>query len=114
MKIQMVFRRLCLLPLCLLIVFFFGCGSEETKYVGNYKAIKGGTPAKSESQLVLKEKGEGIWRTEDDEVSFSCHPKGGELRFLTKNGGVIVGEIHKDTISVTLPGDRSITFKKIQ
>ena len=110
----MVFRRLLLLPLCFLFAFIVSCGSEEIKYVGNYKVIKGGTPAESESNLVLKEKGEGIWRTEDDEVSFSWYPKGGELRFLTKNGGVIVGEIYKDTISVTLPGDRYITFKKIQ
>ncbi len=112
MKSKMGFRRLCIFPFYLFFTFIVGCSSNEMQYVGTYEVIKGGSGAETGSRLVLKEKGEGIWETEDDEVSISCYLKGDELRFHTKNGGVIVGAIHEDTISVTLPGDRSFTFKK--
>jgi hypothetical protein len=112
MKFKMGFRRLCIFPFYLFFTFIVGCSSNEMQYVGTYEVIKGGSGAESGSRLVLKEKGEGIWETEDDEVSISWYLKGDELRFHTKNGGVIVGAINEDTISVTLPGDRSFTFRK--
>jgi N-methylhydantoinase B/oxoprolinase/acetone carboxylase alpha subunit len=112
MKSKMGFRRLCIFPFYLFFTFIVGCSSNEMQYVGTYEVIKGGSGAETGSRLVLKEKGEGIWETEDDEVSISWYRKGDELRFHTKNGGVIVGAIHKDTISVTLPGNRSFMFRK--
>ena len=99
--------------MCLLAVIVFGCASEE-RFAGTYQAVEGGSPAGTETFLELKETGEGTWRVDDDEVSFSWYVKGDELRFNTKNGGVIVGKIHDDTIEVVLPGNRSMSFKKSQ
>ena len=96
---------------CLLTCFVIGCTSEE-RFAGTYEAEDSGSPSGAETRLELKENGEGVWRVDDDEVSFSWYLKGDELRFNTKNGGVIVGEIHDDTVKVTLPGDRTMTFKK--
>jgi hypothetical protein len=98
---------------CLLTVFVIGCASEE-RFAGTYEAEDSGSPSGAETVLELKENGEGAWRVDDDEVSFSWYVKGEELRFNTKNGGVIVGKIHGDTVKVVLPGDRTMSFKKSQ
>jgi hypothetical protein len=104
-----------LLPtlVCLLAVFVFGCASEE-QFAGLYEAEEAGSPSEAQTFLELKEDGAGVWRVGDDEVSFSWYLKGGELRFNTKDGGVIVGEIRGNTIKVALPGDRHMSFKKSQ
>jgi len=60
----------------------------------------------------LKENGEGVWRVEDEEESFSWYVKGDEIRLNTKLGGVIVGEIQDDTLKITLPGGNKMSFKK--
>jgi hypothetical protein len=98
---------------CLLTVFVIGCASEE-RFTGTYEEVDSGSPSGAETILELKENGEGTWRVDDDEVSFSWYLKGEELRFNTKNGGVIVGKIHGDTVEVVLPGDRTMSFKKSQ
>jgi hypothetical protein len=94
-------------------VFVIGCASEE-RFTGTYEAEDSGSSSGAETTLELKENGEGTWRVDDDEVSFSWYVKGDELRFNTKNGGVIVGKIHGDTVEVVLPGDRNMSFKKSQ
>jgi hypothetical protein len=38
--------------------------------------------------------------------------KHGDLRVNTKEGGVIVGKIERDTIQMTLPALGPLTFKK--
>jgi len=58
--------------------------------------------------------GYGIWRVGDEEVPFSWHIKGDELRVNTKGGGVIVGAIENDAIRITLPGSKTLSFKKTQ
>ena len=102
-----------LLPffVCLLFIFVLGCASEK-KFAGTYRAQEGESPAGAETFLELKETGEGAWRVDDDEVPFSWYVKGNELRFNTKNGGVIVGKIHGDAIEIALPGNRTMVFKK--
>jgi hypothetical protein len=37
-----------------------------------------------------------------------------ELRINTKGGGVIVGDVERDAIHLTLPGYKKMTFIKIQ
>lgn len=113
MKRQLYLHRALPCLLCLLTVIVLACASEE-RFAGTYQAQEGGSPAGTETFLELKETGEGTWRVDDDEVSFSWYVKGNELRFNTKNGGVIVGKIHDDAIEVALPGNRTMSFKKSQ
>ncbi|MHC1728825.1 MAG: hypothetical protein AB9866_22950 [Syntrophobacteraceae bacterium] len=102
-----------LLPLCLLVFLMLSCGSKE-QLVGTYVANATDTARQSETTLELKVNGEGIWRVGDDEVNFSWYVKRDELRLNTKNGGVIVGDYQNDIIRITLPGIKSLSFKKVK
>jgi hypothetical protein len=110
---QKPFYPLELLSIFLLLIFVVSCGSKE-KLAGVYKAEEKDLCKQAETLLELKPNGDGAWKVGDEEVPFSWYIKGGELRINTKGGGVIIGSIEKDTISMTLPGARKITFKKIQ
>jgi hypothetical protein len=100
-----------LLGLCLVMILVFGCESKD-KYAGVYK---GQDPAKQAEIVVeLKANGDGLWRVGTEEVTFAWYIKRGELRVNTKGGGVIVGKIDKDTIQITLPGSKTMSFKKVQ
>jgi hypothetical protein len=46
------------------------------------------------------------------ETPFAWYVKRGELRVNTKSGGVMVGRIDRDTIRMTLPGSKALTFRK--
>ncbi|MGO9136457.1 MAG: hypothetical protein ACLP9S_08725 [Syntrophales bacterium] len=102
--------------LCVLLMLLLSCESKD-KYAGVYKAaVKQG-----EIVLELKGNGDGLWRVPSDEVAgtfievpFAWYIKQGELRVNTRAGGVIMGKIDKDTIQMTLPGSKVMTFKKIQ
>lgn len=102
-----------LFPLCLLLILIISCGSKE-QFTGTYKAAAGDSPKQAEMVIELKTNGAGIWRLNDEEVSFAWDIKGGELRVNTKGGGVIVGAIEKDTIHINLAGTKMMSFKRIQ
>ncbi len=106
-------NRMRLLPLCLLLILMISCGSKD-QFIGAYQAQVKDSPKQAETVLELKGDGDGIWRVGDEEVSFSWYIKGGELRINTKAGGVIVGAIENDAIHMTLPGSKTMSFKKIQ
>jgi hypothetical protein len=105
-------NRIWLLSLCLLLVLMFSCESKD-RYAGVYKAETKETSKQAEIAVELKANGDGLWRVGDEEVSFSWDIKGGELRVNTKGGGVIEGKIEKDTIQMTLPNMKPLTFKKV-
>jgi hypothetical protein len=94
--------------LCVLLVLLLSCESKD-RYAGTYKA-----EGRGEIILELHGTGDGLWRVGSDEVPFVWYIKRGELRMNTKEGGVIVGKIKKDTIQMTLPGPKAMTFKKMQ
>jgi hypothetical protein len=96
-----------------LLMLLLSCESKD-KYVGIYKAESKETAKQGEIILELKGTGDGLWRVGSDENSFVWYIKRGELRVNTKAGGVIVGKIEKDTIQITLPGPKALTFKKTQ
>jgi hypothetical protein len=100
-----------LLGLCLVMMMVFGCESKD-KYAGVYKVQDPGKQA--EIVVELKANGDGLWRVGSEEVTFAWYIKRGELRVNTKGGGVIVGKIDKDTIQLTLPNSKTMTFKKVQ
>jgi len=83
-------------------------------FTGTYKAEATESPRQSETIVELKANGGGIWRVGDEEVPFSWYIKGGELRVNTKGGGVIVGTMDHDTIHLTLPGTKMMSFKRFQ
>lgn len=104
--------------LFVLLMLLLSCGSRD-RYVGVYRAEGQASPKQREITMELKENGDGLWRTSSDEtkgtsveVPFSWYIKRGDLRINTKAGGVIVGKIDKDTIEMTLPGSRTLTFRK--
>lgn len=102
-----------LLGLCLVVILLFGCESKD-RYVGVYKAQAQDSPKQAEIIVELKANGDGLWRVGSEEVTFTWYIKRGELRVNTKGGGVIVGKIDKDTIQITLPGSKTMSFKKVQ
>jgi len=102
-----------LLGLCLVVILLFGCESKD-RYVGVYKAQAQDSPKQAEIVVELKANGDGLWRVGSEEVTFTWYIKRGELRVNTKGGGVIVGKIDKDTIQITLPGSKTMSFKKVQ
>jgi len=97
--------------LCVLLISFFSCTSKA-EFAGIYRT----DPAASQIQteLELKEDGEGIWRVGDNEETFSWYVKGDQIRLNTRKGGVIVAKIHGDTLDITLTPGKVLSFKKIE
>ncbi len=98
---------------CLLLFAAAGCG-PGTQHVGTYIAEIKDSPYRSETTLELKETGTGVCKVGDDEITFSWHVKGNELRLYTRNGGVIVGSLENQIIHVTLPGSKEFFFRKVK
>jgi hypothetical protein len=103
--------------LFVVLMLLLSCESRD-KYVGVYKAVQESAKQR-EIILELKENGDGLWRvgTEEAEgtfveVPFAWYIKRGDLRVNTKAGGVIVGKMGKDTIHLTLPGSKEMTFRR--
>ncbi len=104
--------RLGLCSLCLSLLLLFSCGSKD-QVIGIYQAHPEDLQKQAEIAIELKPNGAGIWRVNDEEVSFAWYVKDGELRVNTKGGGVIVGTMEKDTFHISLPGTKSMAFKKV-
>ncbi|HPD61696.1 MAG TPA: hypothetical protein PKV48_08075 [Thermodesulfobacteriota bacterium] len=99
-----------------LLIFVFilpGCDSS-TQYIGTYVSVSKEKTSQMETILILKDDDNGLWTTNEKEVPFRWSVKGKEIRLHTKEGGVIIGKILDDTITVTLPGNKLMTFKKKQ
>ncbi|MGA2937631.1 MAG: hypothetical protein ABSF52_11100 [Syntrophobacteraceae bacterium] len=105
-----------LLPVLFCVLLFTaaaGC-SPRTQLVGTYIAEIKDSPNRGETTLELEEIGTGVWKVGDDEVPFSWHVKGNELRLYTRNGGIIVGNMDNRIIHVTLPGSKELLFRKVK
>jgi hypothetical protein len=109
-----------IIGLSIFVTFLVSCESRD-KYVGVYHSEAKGSAKQGKIILELKENGDGVWRVSSDEVAgtfvevpFAWYIKRGDLRVNTKAGGVIVGKIDKDTIQMTLPGSKALTFRKTQ
>ena len=102
------------------VMLLVSCESRD-RYVGVYQAEATGAAKQEVVILELKANGDGLWRVGSDgvkdasvEVPFAWYIKRGDLRMNTKAGGVIVGKIDKDTIRLTLPGSKTLTFRRTQ
>jgi hypothetical protein len=98
---------------CLFLIFTLSCGSKE-EYAGTYFVQKAVSPKHYVAVIELKEDGQGVWRVFEEEVSFRWSVRGNEIRVHTKEGGIIIGKIQGDVIEITLPGAKSMSFKKRQ
>jgi hypothetical protein len=101
-----------LIPLLifLIVAFLFSCGQKDI-YEGIYR-VQDEASKYAGSQIELMENGQAFWRGPDDEVSFRWDIKEGKIWLSTKSGGIIIGNIHGDTIEITLPGIDKMSFKK--
>lgn len=91
---------------CLFVFIGFGCNATDS-YEGHYQAID---TKKEPHNIELMENGEGAWGCCDGEVLFTWYVKGDELRINTKEGGIMVGKLNKDSFSITLPGKKRLLF----
>jgi hypothetical protein len=97
--------------LCFILLSLFSCGPQDI-YKGVYR-VEGEHPAKhSMAQIELKEKGMGVWRVHNDEASFRWDVKDSEIWLSTKLGGIIIGKIQGGFIEITLPGSKTMSFKR--
>jgi hypothetical protein len=94
-----------------LFLFTLSCGSDA-EYTGLYKTREG--ESKKQSAIELKAGGEGYWRVEDSEESFTWYVKGDQIRLNTKQGGVIVAKIEDNTLKIVLTGGKKMTFIKVE
>lgn len=94
------------------IAVLFGCDSATTRYTGTYVSVSEEEPSRIETILVLKEPATGVWTANEKEVPIRWSVKGNEILLHTKEGGVIIGKISKDVITLKLPSDKVMTFKK--
>ncbi len=104
-----IFLKL-LFPL-FLIFLNLSCESREA-LVGSYTGLEEEARQPAQAEIKLKEDGFGLWRVGDEEVSFRWNRTGNEIRLHTKEGGVIIGEIKGGNLKITLPGTKSMSFKK--
>lgn len=102
----------CLVLVCLFLFFVSSCTSRE-KYAGTYTTI---VESKGQQVMIieLKENGQGSWRKKEEEASFQWSIKNSEIRFRTKEGGIILGSIQGDSLAITLPNERRMVFKRSQ
>ncbi len=97
--------------LCFILLFICSCGQEEI-YEGVYKVEGEKSWRRCHNQIELMEKGMGVWRLLGDEVSFRWDVKDSEIWLRTKLGGIIIGKIQGEIIEITLPGSKTMSFRK--
>lgn len=97
---------------CLLVFSGLACHSSDS-YVGTYQAVDTDEEPPKENFIELMENGEGFWACCDGEVPFTWYVKGSELRINTKEGGIMVGKLKKDSFTIQLPGKKMLSFAKI-
>ncbi len=90
-----------------------GCDMKD-QLIGVYDAIEPANALDEKITIELMENGKGLWRRRNEEVPFSWYIKNEEIRINTKDGGTMVGKIKKKGITIILPGEQEITFKKIR
>jgi hypothetical protein len=107
-------KYLLLAGICLLVIAALSCTSKE-RYAGTYSFQGDNFPEYTGTVVELKDDGQGSLRTADDEeVTFRWSLRGHEIRFHTKEGGIIIGKIDDTSLEVTLPGSKVLSFKKNQ
>lgn len=87
---------------------------KENGLAGKYATVNDMTQRTSVVNLELRTNGQGAWSIEEDNVSFKWEVRKGKIWLHTKLGGVIVGTINGDTLTVNLPGVGIHRFNKVK
>ena len=102
-----------LITICVVVLCALSCTSKE-RFAGTYSIRGEVSPEHANTVIELKEDGQGFWRINDDEITFRWSLRNHEIRFHTKEGGIIIGKIDNENLEITLPGAKVMTFKKNQ
>ncbi len=95
----------------------WGCTTREP-YAGKFQSVH----QEPEITLELKPTGEGIWSSGDLRVPFRWEVKKEKVMIHTKGGGVLIGSLAGDSLSLDMSGDwnppgcpmqKCITFKRL-
>ncbi len=97
--------------LILLVVCLWACSKPEG-YIGVYEVPDGENSSHAGTEIELKEDHQGVWRTSEEEVTFRWDESDGDIRFRTREGGIVLGKISKDSLEVRLPGTGLLRFIK--
>jgi hypothetical protein len=90
-----------------------GCNSKDT-YIGTYQAVdSGGGSLEGDISIELMENSKGVWKRGDEEIPFSWYIKRNTIRINTRDGGIIIGHLKRKGITMQMPGEVEITFRKI-
>jgi hypothetical protein len=95
-----------------IIAVGLGCDSKDV-YIGSYQAVDATGLPERDIRIELMKNGKGVWKRGDEEVNFSWYIKKDMIRINTKDGGIMSGNIKRKGITMIMPGDIEITFKKI-
>jgi len=87
---------------------------KESRLAGKYATVNDMTQRTAVVNLELMANGQGAWSIEEDNVSFKWETRGEEIWLHTKSGGVIVGTINGDTLTVNLPVVGVHRFNKVK
>jgi hypothetical protein len=102
-----------LIVIALAFLLVLSCTSRKHD-AGTYSSCTLASPNQPEVVIELKEDGQGLWKTPDEEVSFRWTVGGNEIRLHTRDGGIIIGKITDSSLEITLPGKRTFSCKKGQ
>ena len=94
----------------------WGCKAREP-YAGKYQSLNQEPPI----TLDLKANGEGIWSMGDQQVGFRWEVKQDRIWIHAKGGGVMIGTLAGDQLSLDISGDlhpgcppeRCVFFKRL-
>ena len=95
----------------LCLIFFQSCSSRD-EFIGTYVSTGGDKADAAEIIIELNDDGKGVWKKRDETVFFGWEVHHKALRLHLKLGGVIIGEINRNSIEISLPGNENILFQK--
>lgn len=109
-------NRISVRYLVIILIFLLGAAAQSCTsrkyFAGTYKIIES-RALPPDTYLVLKENGEGVWRVDGNEISFTWFARRREIRIYTRSGGVLVARARHKRLKIALPGGREMIFKKI-
>ncbi|HNR13409.1 MAG TPA: hypothetical protein PKM59_08865 [Thermodesulfobacteriota bacterium] len=101
-----------LIGLIVPLIIGFGACSPPEHYEGTYVAVNEAGPPHEPTVIELKEDSQGICRTEEQEVAFRWSVHNHEIRLHTKQGGILQGKIDRNTLTLNMPGEKLVVFKR--
>ncbi len=95
-----------------LLLFMVSCDSRQT-YIGTYQSVNARGGPCEPTVLDLQVHGEGAWKCDNEEVSFTWYVKDGEIRIHTREGGIMTGTLTANGFSLMMPSEMELQFEKI-